>query len=333
MKKYMIYGAGAMGTILGAYLSRGGAHVLLVSRNAGHVEALNKNGAAVTGKDNFTARVNAATPENIVGKYDAIFLMTKQRGNDNLPAELLRYLEEDGVICTMQNGLPEIALSERIGKEKTFGCAVAWGATFVKNGVSMLTSEKRSFAMGTLGSNKDKLKELKSVLSLAGEVKIEENLLGARMAKLTVNAAFSSLSAATGESFGYICSHSKTNRIALKIINECFAVSKAAGIKIEPIQGHSVEKVLTLGGPIKNLIASKALKIAMKKHRDLKSGMLKDIMEGKKCDIDYISGAVSRLGEKYSVPTPFCNEVTEIVHGVENGLNELTPLNAELFSR
>lgn len=331
MKKYMIYGAGAMGTILGAYLSRAGVDVLLVSRNIGHVEALNKNGAKVVGKDNFTARVKAVTPDKITDFYDCIFLMTKQHGNDNLPTELLKYLSEDGVICTLQNGLPELSLSEKIGNEKTFGCAVAWGATFKENGVSELTSERRSFALGTPGGDRAKLGEIKAALSAAGEVKIEENLIGARMAKLTVNAAFSGLSAATGETFGYIYSNSKTNKIALKIINECFAASKAAGIKIEPIQGHDIEKVLTLGNPVKNLIAVKALKLSMSKHKDLKSGMLGDLERGRKCDIDYINGAVSRLGKKYSVPTPYNDEVVRIVHGVENGLNELTPYNVELF--
>lgn len=331
MKKYMIYGAGAMGTILGAYLSRAGVDIILVSRNEEHIKALRKNGAKVVGKDDFVSPVQAVTPDKIEGKYDCIFLMTKQRGNERLPAELLRYLTDDGVVCTMQNGLPEFLLAESIGKEKTFGCAVAWGATFEGGGVSRLTSERRSFSLGTVGGSKEKLKEIGDVLSLAGEVKIEENLLGARMAKLTVNAAFSGLSVATGEDFGYICSNKKTNKIALKIINECFAVAKAAGIKIESIQGRDMEKILTLGNPVKNFIASKALKIAMKKHRDLKSGMLKDLKEGKKCDIDYINGAISSLGKKYGVLTPYNDKTVEIVHGVENGFNELTPLNIDLF--
>jgi len=331
MKKYAIYGAGAMGTILGAYLSRAGADVTLISRNKEHIAELNKNGAKVVGKDNFVQKVRAITPEQINERYDCIFLMTKQRGNELLPTQLLKYLSDGGIICTTQNGLPEFAMAEQIGKEKTFGCAIAWGATFVKSGVSCLTSEKRSFAVGTLGKNFGKAEELKALLSCAGDVKIEKNLLGARFAKLTVNAAFSGLSAATGENFGYIYSHSKTNKVALKIINECFAVAKAAKIKIEPIQGHDMEKVLSSGGAIKNLISSIALKVSMKKHKDLQSGMLKDLENGRKCDIDFINGTISRLGQKYSVPTPYNDGVVEIVHGIENGLNELTPLNIDLL--
>ena len=45
----MIYGAGSLGTILGATLAERGADVLLVSRNAAHIEALRTKGAAITG--------------------------------------------------------------------------------------------------------------------------------------------------------------------------------------------------------------------------------------------------------------------------------------------
>ena len=40
-----IYGAGSLGTVLGAYLSRNGVEIDLINRNRDHVEALNRNGA------------------------------------------------------------------------------------------------------------------------------------------------------------------------------------------------------------------------------------------------------------------------------------------------
>ncbi|MBR6055551.1 MAG: hypothetical protein IKP46_09495 [Bacteroidales bacterium] len=42
--KTAIYGAGSLGTVLGAYLTRGGVDVELVNRNKAHVEALRENG-------------------------------------------------------------------------------------------------------------------------------------------------------------------------------------------------------------------------------------------------------------------------------------------------
>ena len=43
-----IYGAGSLGTVLGAYITKNGGKVDLINRNKAHVEALKKNGAKIT---------------------------------------------------------------------------------------------------------------------------------------------------------------------------------------------------------------------------------------------------------------------------------------------
>ena len=119
--KIAVYGAGAMGTVLGALLTKTGADVTLITRNQSHVDGLNKNGAKILCKavgSEMTIPVYAITPSEITEEYDLIFLMTKQRENEKTANFLLDYLKEDGVLCTTQNGLPEQLLSEIIGEEK-----------------------------------------------------------------------------------------------------------------------------------------------------------------------------------------------------------------------
>ena len=84
MKRYAIYGAGSLGTVLGAYITKNGGEIDLINRNKAHVEALNKNGAKITGTVNLTVPVKAITPEEMSGKYDVIFLMTKQLFNKDV---------------------------------------------------------------------------------------------------------------------------------------------------------------------------------------------------------------------------------------------------------
>ena len=69
-----IYGAGSLGTVLGAYLSRNGVEIDLINRNRDHVEALNRNGARITGTVDMTVPVKALLPEDMTGTYDIIFL-------------------------------------------------------------------------------------------------------------------------------------------------------------------------------------------------------------------------------------------------------------------
>ena len=90
-----IYGAGSLGTVLGAYLTKNGVPVDLVNHNRAHVEALRKNGAHIAGTVDFTVPVSALLPEEISGKYDIIFLMTKQLSNREVVTFLKDYLAED----------------------------------------------------------------------------------------------------------------------------------------------------------------------------------------------------------------------------------------------
>ena len=151
--RYAIYGAGALGTVLGAYIARAGVEIDLFNRNRAHVEALRKNGAKIIGTAEFTQKVNAFYPEEMQGEYDVILLMTKQQNNPEVVAFLKDHLKADGALCTCQNGLPEPAIAEIVGADRTLGCAIAWGATFHGEGVSELTSEPSAltFSLGAYG--------------------------------------------------------------------------------------------------------------------------------------------------------------------------------------
>ncbi len=322
--KYAIFGAGAMGTILGAYLTKAGVDIDLISRNKKHIDGMKNHGAHVTGAIDFTQKVNAMYPSEMKDQYDIIFLMTKQLNNEEVVKGLVPFLSRDGVICTMQNGLPELSVSKVIGDDRTFGCAMAWGATMVGKGISKLTSEADyetlSFSLGSFGKpNEKKLSEIKMLLEHMGEVHIEENFIGARWAKLLVNSAFSGLSAILGTSFGDIAKNKKSRKIVQKIIKECIEVAHAANIKIEPIQGKNIEKLLDYNNSFKKFISYMIIPLAIKKHRNLKSSMLQDLEKGKSCEIESINGVVSEYGKQYNCETPINDQIIEIVKEIEKG--------------
>ena len=60
MSRYAIYGAGSLGTVLGAYITKNGGHIDLIKRNKAHVEALRKNGAKIMGTVEMTVPVTLA---------------------------------------------------------------------------------------------------------------------------------------------------------------------------------------------------------------------------------------------------------------------------------
>ncbi len=328
-----IYGAGAMGTILGAYIAKAGKQVDLINRNKAHIAAMKEKGAHIVGTVEFIQSVTALLPEEMVGKYDLIFLMTKQSDNAKIVTFLKDFLSEKGIICTMQNGLPEELISQMIGVDNTYGCAVAWGATFLGEGKSELTSEPEAltFSLGAYGKSDERLEKVKEYLECMGRVEVEENFVGARWSKLIINSAFSGISTFTGLTFGEISKHKIGKRVALAVIKECIDVCKAAGITPEKIQGHDIVKLLDYKNKIKKAIALFLLPIAMKKHAKLVSSMLQSLRQGKKCEIDYINGIVCDFGKKYNVATPVCDKICAIVHEIEDGKREINVENLKDF--
>ena len=340
-----VYGAGAMGTVLGVMLKKGGLdNVDLITRNEAHVQGMREQGATVVCEADgieINEKVNAILPSDMQGQYDVVFLMTKQRYNADTLTALLPYLKEDSIVCTTQNGLPEPSVAAVVGEGRTYGAATSYGATFIGGGKMALTSKlgAMSIEFGGYQNDNEKADLLAEILSYAGKatgnahfVKKSDNLLGARWAKLSINAAFSGLSVVTGLTFGQVAKKRKTRKLALGILRECMSVAKASGVTLAQMQGHDMEKMLGGKTPIKRFVAYMVLPFAMRKHKKLLSGMLKDVQNGRKCEIDFINGVVCKEGARVGVETPLCDKVVEIVHGIENGLYEIDYKNTDFFA-
>ncbi len=326
VKRYAIYGAGSLGTVLGAYITKNGGKIDLINRNRAHIDALRANGAKITGTVNMTVPVRAITPNNMEGKYDIILLMTKQLYNREVVTILKDYLEDDGVIVTMQNGLPEPGIAEIIGANRTIGCVVEWGATLSEPGVCVMTSDpdSLSFHMGGMeGISSEKLREVKELLELMCPVHEEPNLIGARWSKLLINATFSGLGTVIGGTFGDVSGDRRMRRIAIRSIKECIDVGHATGAEFAPVQGKNITSLFYYKNPIKRAIASAIIPIAMKKHVSIEPSMLQDLRNGKPCEVDAINGVVSAEGRRVGVPTPINDKIVEIIKRCE--AKELTP--------
>lgn len=222
-----IYGAGSLGTILGAYITSKGGDIDLINHNEKHVQALNEKGAKIVGTVDFVQKVNAITDKQMTGKYDIIFLMTKQQGNSETVPFLKDYLEDDGVIVTLQNGLPEHQIADVVGEKRVIGCTVAWGATMLGPGVCELTSSPDSltFSLGTIFSETpNHLDDVVSLLKMMGSVEIDRNFIGTRWSKLLINSAFSGMSAVLGCTFGEAAAKKDSRRVVQSLMKECIYV-------------------------------------------------------------------------------------------------------------
>lgn len=329
-----IYGAGSLGTVLGAYMTKNGIDVELINRNKAHTTALKEKGAKIKGTVDFSVNVNAKFPDEMSGKYDVIFLMTKQLFNKEVVTFLKPFLSDDGVIVTLQNGIPEPAIAEIVGENHTIGCTVEWGAALDAPGECTLTSEPEalSFHMGKMnGITDEQFNTVKQLLEKMCPVHIEDNLIGARWSKLLINATYSGLGTVVGGTFGAVSEVADVREIAVRCMKECIDIGHAAGVTFAAVQGKNITKLFYYTNPIKRAFAKLLVPIAMKKHRDIEPSMLQDLKNGKPCEIDAINGVVCEWGKKTGIPTPINDRIVEVIKKEQAGELDFCHDNIRLF--
>jgi 2-dehydropantoate 2-reductase len=190
-------------------------------------------------------------------------------------------------------------------------------------GMCELTSEPDalSFSLGAISEKKSKhFAKVKELLEMMGTVDVEENFLGTRWSKLLINSAFSGMSAVLGCTFGEAAKPRESRRIVQALIKECIDVCKVGGIRIEPVQGKDIVKLLDYTNPLKRAFSFFIIPVAIRKHAKLKASMLQDLEKGKLTEVDAINGAVSDYGRKVGCPTPMNDRVVEIIHKIEQGI-------------
>ncbi len=287
------------------------------------MDTLYANVATVTGNLNLHQAVRALTPEQMTGTYDLVILLTKQTANETALPRLLPYLRRESIVCTLQNGIPEEAVASYVGRERTIGGAVGFGATWLRPGVSELTStmeavEKYAFEIGEIdGVLRPRLEKVKDILSAAGGTTILTDLMGIRWTKLLMNATFSGMSAALGCSFSEILANPTAMTCIAYIADETIKVCHGKGYRMVEMQGADME-FLALNS--KDDIPGKLefYRQVWGRHNN-KASMLQDLEKGKNTEIDYINGIVCRNGRECAIATPFNDKVVELVKEAEAG--------------
>ena len=325
-KRIALMGTGSLGTILGAYLTKGGVNIDLIDVNQAHVDALNKDGAHVIGTVDITVPVHAITPDQMEGEYDLFLYMTKQTYNDTAIPQMVAHLAPGGYICVFQNGIPEDAVSKVIGEEHTLGATVGWGATWVGPGVSEATTIESDwfFNVGTMnGEVTPELEELKALLENMCRTNIETKWMSARWEKLLANVAMSGMSACLGCTFGDVLDDPKSLLCAQHLARECVRVTKGLGYECamnEQIH-MTIDHVFDFHNAEEKKMGSDIAFMVVwgTAHRASKASMLQDLEKGLKCEVDAINGVLSSSGRKCGVPTPVSDKVVEIIHEIEDG--------------
>ncbi|MGB5326484.1 MAG: 2-dehydropantoate 2-reductase N-terminal domain-containing protein, partial [Pseudomonadales bacterium] len=161
----VIWGAGAIGGTIGAYLVRAGHDILFVDSDREHVAAMNEQGLKIIGAvDEFSISVKAVIPENLSGKFDKIVLATKAQNTREAMEAIKPHLTENGYVLSAQNGLNELVIQETVGRKRTIGALVNFGADYHSPG-QIQFGGRGAIVIGELdGVISERLNHLQSVM-------------------------------------------------------------------------------------------------------------------------------------------------------------------------
>ena len=176
----LIWGAGAVGGVLGACLARAGHTVHMVDVVPEHVEAMRTTGLRIEGPvEEFTQVLPASLPGEVSGLHDRVFLCVKAHHTEAALEALAPYVAPGGFVVSAQNGLNELTIARRIGHERTIGCFVNYGADWLEPG-RILWGNRAAVAVGELdGRITDRARTVHDLLRLVEpDAVLTENIWG-----------------------------------------------------------------------------------------------------------------------------------------------------------
>ena len=330
-ERMAVLGVGAIGSIIGGYLSRAGRDLTLIDAWAAHVDAMQNSGLRVAAVDeDFTTPVKAVhlgQLSSMTESFDLIFLSVKSYDTVWATHLLKSHLKPGGVVVSAQNSINDDVIGSIVGYSSVIGCVITLGAGIYEPAHVQRTSasDRPAFAVGELnGMKTHRLESLAELLEAGGPTKVTANLWGERWAKLATNCMSNSVAALTGLGSADIRLTPGVVEQYVRIGAEVVRVGTALGVEIEPINGIAAEMYPRAASDgeameeVKTRLAEGAGQLG-----EGRPSMAQDVVKGRRTEIEYLNGYAARKGEEVEIATPINRAMTHLIHQMESG--ELEP--------
>lgn len=314
--KICIFGAGAIGGLVGAKLAlKGETEVGLIARGP-HLDAMRRNGLILREGDSETVvKVTATSDAKELGPQDYIFLALKAHSIPGILDSLKPLIGADTAIVTGQNGVPwwyfykqsgpyenqriEAVdpggrIWDTIGPERAIGCVVHPAAEIEAPGIIRHVEGDRLPLGEPSGEKTDRIARLAEVFVAAGlRAPIRPQIRSEIWVKLWGNLSFNPISALTGATLEQICGDEAVRGVARAMMVEAQAIGEALGIKFAIDVDKRIAGAAAVGAH--------------------KTSMLQDLELGRPLEIDALVTAVQELGKLTQKPTPTIDTVLALI--------------------
>ena len=305
--KIAVLGAGSLGCAMGGVLTEAGQEVWLINRHAERVAHLRRHGLLmrVDGVDRRVA-VRAAQRADEVGPVDLVVVLVKSFHTEEAIAGALALLGPQTDVLSLQNGVGhEDILARHVGRERVLVGRSYVGGSPLGPGHVIAGYLGKDTHIGELdGRVSERVQRIAAVFNAAGlQTMVSQNILGTVWDKLLINVATGAITALTGLSYGPLYRQPQLQALGVAAVEEAMAVARAQGI------------ALSITDPL-----FAWTKAGAGLGEDFKTSMLQSIEKGSVTEIDYVNGAVVRLGERHGVATPVNRTLLALMQGLESRL-------------
>ena len=330
--KFLIWGAGAIGGTVGAYLARAGHDVTVVDQVAEHVAAIKSNGIQITGPiDTFRVEVPAFTPAELSGTYPVILLCTKAQHTREAALALVPHLAEHGYVVSVQNGLNEILIAEIAGSERTVGAFVNFGADYLEPGLIHFAG-RGAVVLGEIdGQVIPRIQALhRAFLDFDENAIVTNNIWGYLWSKLAYGAMLF-VTALTNDSIADALADPAYRSTYAAIAREVLAVALAVGVEPEAFNGFDPNAFLPGTDPVVTAHSMDEMVAFNRRSAKTHSGIWRDLAVRKRRTERDMYALVESEAKRLDVPTQLTGCMLQLVEQIEEGQRTLSRENLDLL--
>ena len=316
----LVWGAGAIGGTVAAYLSRAGLDITVVDANLAHVRAIREHGLAITGPiETFTQPLRALTPDEVGGAWDTIFLAVKALHTEPAACQLAPHLAADGVVVSLQNGFNEVVIAGIVGTARTMGAFINFGADVVEPGVVHFGG-RGAVVLGELdGSTTDRLTRVhQALLRFEPGAIVTDNIWGYLWGKMGYGALLFA-TALTPASIVDVLD-SREARPALTVLARD-VMAAAEHVTVMGFNGYDPAAFGASGAPPAIDASFDAMVAFNRRSAKSHTGVWRDIaIHHRQTECDAQFSPILRLARRHGVAVPHLERLVAVMRDVENGV-------------
>ncbi|HVE10513.1 MAG TPA: 2-dehydropantoate 2-reductase [Paraburkholderia sp.] len=314
--KICVFGAGAIGALMGVQLARAGADVSFVARGP-HLAAMRENGVRILGNDGeeVSARVRCTSDPSELGVQDYVLITLKAHSVPGVVDAMQPLLGKHTAVITGVNGIPywyfykhggkfagtQLASIDpdgtqwnKLGPERAIGCVLYPAAEIIEPGVIKHVYGKK-FPIGEpSGERTPRIQALHEMMTAAGfDAPIRDNIRDEIWLKLWGNLCFNPISALTHGTLDLLAGDTGTRNVCRTMMAEAQRIAEPLGVHFRV----DIERRIDGAG-------------AVGAH---KTSTLVDLEHRRPMEIDPLLTVVQEMGRLVSEPTPTIDVVLALV--------------------